>query len=104
MNDDGGRVRVSLTGCGRWGRHILRDLLALGAEVVADPDREACLHAAAAGASEAVSDLGELGPSDGIVVATPASTHAAVIQQALTGPGGRHFAVRVRFFVRAGGK
>ena len=86
MNGHSGRVRVSLAGCGRWGRHILRDLLALGAEVaVADPDPEARLHAAAAGASEAVRDLRELGPCDGIVIATPASTHAAVIQQALTG-------------------
>jgi predicted dehydrogenase len=88
INDDRGRVRVSLAGCGRWGRHILRDLLALGAEVaVADPNPEARLHAAATGASKAVSDLGELGPSDGIIIATPASTHAAVIQQALTGSG-----------------
>jgi len=51
---------------------------------VADPDPEARLHAAAAGASEAVSDLRELAPSDGIVIATPASTHTVVIQQALT--------------------
>jgi Trk K+ transport system NAD-binding subunit len=26
-------VVVGLVGCGRWGRHILRDLVALGCEV-----------------------------------------------------------------------
>jgi predicted dehydrogenase len=84
MNDDRARLRISLAGCGRWGRHILRDLLALGAEAaVADPDSAARLRAVAAGAGETASDLEALGPCDGIVVATPASTHAAVIRQAL---------------------
>jgi len=84
MNDDGGSVRISLAGCGRWGRHILRDLFALGAEVaVADPNPEARQYAKAAGARKVAGTLREVGPCDGIVVATPASTHAAVIQQAL---------------------
>jgi len=69
MKDDMGRLRVSLAGCGRWGRNILRDLLSLGAEVsVADPDAAARLHATAAGAGAVAADLRELGPCDGIVI------------------------------------
>ncbi|MFZ5790536.1 MAG: Gfo/Idh/MocA family protein [Pseudomonadota bacterium] len=79
-----GPLRVGLVGCGRWGRHILRDLLALDAQVtVADPDPGA--RADAQGFEvEAVSDLAALPPAlDGLVVATPASTHAAVIEALL---------------------
>jgi len=68
---------VGLVGCGRWGRLILRDLRALGAEVtVADPDPAARQAALAAGARAAVSDAALLPDVDGVVVATPASTHA----------------------------
>jgi predicted dehydrogenase len=54
--------RVGLVGCGRWGRLIHRDLVELGAEV-------------------SVQDLGDdaLPAVDGIVVATPATTHAEVV-------------------------
>jgi predicted dehydrogenase len=76
--------RVSLIGCGRWGRNILRDLLALECHVaVADPDPGALEQARAAGASSTAASLDDLPASDGIVVATPTSTHAAVIRYAL---------------------
>lgn len=77
-------ARVSLIGCGRWGRNILRDLRALGCEVaVADPDPDARRHAEAAGVREVVGDLSELPASDGFVVATTTTTHATVIHQLL---------------------
>jgi predicted dehydrogenase len=66
---------VGLVGAGRWGRNIRRDLEDLGAEVlVADPDP-------AVGAT--APELSALPPVDGVVVATPASTHAAVVAEAL---------------------
>jgi predicted dehydrogenase len=77
-------ARISLVGCGRWGRNILRDLLTLGCVVaVADPDPDARQQALAAGAHEVASDSGALPPPDGIVIATPSSTHAAQIDRAL---------------------
>lgn len=76
-----GRV-VGLLGCGRWGSNVLRDLRSLGCEVrVADPDPAA--RARAVGAVEVVADVGSMGPCDGYVVATPASTHAAVVRAVL---------------------
>jgi predicted dehydrogenase len=76
--------RVSLIGCGRWGSNILRDLLALGCQVtVADPDVGARERARSAGACSVVPSLDALPASDGIVIATPTSMHAAVIREAL---------------------
>ncbi len=66
---------VGLVGAGRWGRNIQRDLVALGAEVlVADPDPAV---------GTAWSTVTDLPPVDGVVVATPASTHAEVVASAL---------------------
>ena len=64
--------RVAVVGCGRWGRLIAADLEALGADVVAidpDPSTGAC-----------VASLDQAGSVDGIVVATPASSHADVLR------------------------
>jgi predicted dehydrogenase len=84
LEEDFRVIRTSLVGCGRWGRNILRDLRALGCEVeVADVDAGARRLAAAAGAHRVAASLDELPESDGIVIATPASTHAAVIEKAL---------------------
>jgi predicted dehydrogenase len=72
--------RVALVGCGRWGRHILRDLLELGsAVVVADPAADGRAHARSAGAVAVVCDALELPSVDGAIVATPTVTHAAVL-------------------------
>lgn len=72
--------RIALVGCGRWGRHILRDLLELGsAVVVADPAEAARAHARSAGAVAVVRDAVELPNIDGAIVATSTATHAAVL-------------------------
>lgn len=79
-----GGPRVALAGCGRWGRHILRDLLSLGCEVPVVARSEASRgRASEGGATAIVADLESLGEVDGIVVATPTSTHAEVVEEAL---------------------
>ncbi|HEX2266451.1 MAG TPA: Gfo/Idh/MocA family oxidoreductase, partial [Solirubrobacterales bacterium] len=76
--------RVALLGCGRWGRHILRDLLSLGCEVPVVARSEASVERAREGnASAIVPDIASLGPVDGVVVSTPTATHAEVVGEAL---------------------
>src|SRR6186997_2125392 len=73
------RKTIGLVGCGLWGKLVLRDLLTLGVGiVVADSDPAARAAAAAAGVA-AVPDASELPTVDGIIVATPAMTHARVV-------------------------
>lgn len=75
---------MALLGCGRWGRHILRDLLALGCDVpVVARSEESRKRARDGNATELVPDIDSLGEVDGIVVATPTATHAEVIGEAL---------------------
>jgi len=80
-------LRVGLVGCGRWGRLILRDLVALGAQVQVTCRSEAtaadALRAGAVAAGTAPPDPEE---SDAFVVATPTATHAAVLET-LVGTG-----------------
>jgi predicted dehydrogenase len=74
---------VGLVGCGRWGRHVLRDLQALGASVrVVDPSEEARAYARAAGV-EASPHVDELGAVDGVVVTSPTTTHERVVESLL---------------------
>lgn len=74
------RVRVGLAGCGRWGRHILRDLLSLGCEVdVAAVSEAGRRRAAEGGAAGVYGSAAELPAADGYVVATPTVTHAEVV-------------------------
>ena len=74
---------VGLVGCGRWGRLVLRDLVSLGATVTVVATNENARFAAAAGAARVVSSLEHLPQVDGIVVVTPTSTHADVIDTLL---------------------
>lgn len=71
---------VALIGYGRWGRHVLRDLVALGAAVTvvarSDPSREEALDAGAARVTARIDDLREVRAA---VVATPTTTHAEVV-------------------------
>jgi len=77
-------VVVGLVGCGRWGRHILRDLVSLGCEVpVVARSEESRARAEEGGASAIVSRIDELPALDAAVVATTTSTHAAVIEELL---------------------
>jgi predicted dehydrogenase len=81
-------MRIGLIGCGRWGRLILRDLLACGVEVhVVARSEDSRTGARALGAVSAGSDLAAIGTMDGFVVATPTATHAAIIERLL--PTGR---------------
>ena len=82
-------LRVGLIGCGRWGRLILRDLLTLGAEVhVVSPSAENRRDAVALGAARTVPSVDDLdAPVRGFVIASPTSTHAAVMERLL--PTGR---------------
>ncbi|HEY8724032.1 MAG TPA: Gfo/Idh/MocA family oxidoreductase [Gaiellaceae bacterium] len=75
---------VGLVGCGRWGVHILRDLRALGCDVPVVARSEASVaRARDGGASAVVTDVSGLRDVDGIVVATPTSSHAEVVEAAL---------------------
>lgn len=78
------KAKVGLAGCGRWGRHILRDLISLGCEVPvlarSDASRE---RAREGGATSIVPEMASLEGVDGIVVSTPTATHAEVVAEAL---------------------
>ncbi len=77
---------IGLLGCGTWGHNILRELAAAGCAVtVVDPSPAARARAKASGAASCAR-FDELGPVTGLVVATPARTHPAVLRQALTRP------------------
>ena len=75
---------VGLVGCGRWGRHILRDLNTLGCEVpvVARSDASVA-RAREGGAAAIVADVDDLPEVDAVVVATTTSTHAALVERVL---------------------
>jgi len=77
-------MRIGLVGCGRWGALILRDLRALGCEVtVVGRSAESRATAEQGGADGVVASPSELPEVDGIVVATPTSTHASVAEEVL---------------------
>jgi predicted dehydrogenase len=77
-------VVVGLVGCGNWGRHILRDLRSLGCEVpVVARSRESVARAEEGGAVTTVGDVASLPSVDAVVVATPTSTHALVLEEVL---------------------
>lgn len=78
------RIDVALVGCGRWGRLILRDLQLLGCVVhVVTPSEESRAAARHGGAASVHRDLDTLPPVEGVVVATPTMTHAAVVESVL---------------------
>lgn len=65
-------LTIGLVGCGKWGRNIARDLLALQCRLfVADPAEEARRWTLDQGAAEAVQCADELPDCDGFVVAVP---------------------------------
>lgn len=78
------RLPVGLVGCGSWGRHILRDLVSLGCDVfVVAQNAGSRQRAAMGGAAAVVNSIAALPEIAGAVVATPVTTHAAVIEELL---------------------
>jgi predicted dehydrogenase len=76
--------RIALVGCGNWGRHILRDLNELGCKVdVVARSEPSIARAREGGAVDVVATVEELRDPEGVVVATPDATHAAVLEPAL---------------------
>lgn len=75
---------VGLIGCGRWGQYILRELVSLGCVVHvvarAEETRELALDR---GAKRAHSDITSLPHVDGVIVATPASSHGSIVESVL---------------------
>ncbi|MDQ6925277.1 MAG: Gfo/Idh/MocA family oxidoreductase, partial [Candidatus Eremiobacteraeota bacterium] len=66
-------MRIGLVGCGRWGANIARDLLAMGVQLeIADPG------------TGAYASLHDLPACDAYVVATPSTSHAAVLEALLS--------------------
>jgi len=73
---------IGLVGYGRWGKHIFRDLRALGVDVhVAVPSSTSQIEALATGAASVCPDCALLPEVDGFVVATPTATHAATLSK-----------------------
>lgn len=82
---NGKALSIGLVGCGRWGKYILRDLVSLGCQVaVAANSAPSRKNAVENGAKVIVSSIAELPPIAGAIVASPTSTHAAVIEELLT--------------------
>ena len=75
---------IGLVGCGNWGRHVLRDLRALGCDVsVAARSDESRRRATEGGAATIVDSIEELPPVDGVVVVTPTTLHAEAVEKLL---------------------
>lgn len=76
---------VAVVGCGRWGRNVVRDLIADGCAVIAvDPSATARDTAIDLGATVAVSDLASLPfRVHGVVVSGPTRLHADLAHDAL---------------------
>lgn len=79
------RAHVGLVGCGRWGRHILRDLKKIGCEVtVAGKSAESKRNAQALYADRIVNNIDEFARDlDGYVVASPTESHLDAVEALL---------------------
>lgn len=87
-------ITIGLIGCGIWGRAILRDLLSLGVSVkvfdsgqstVGSQQSETTHHSSPQRRPLIThhSSLTDLADTDGLIVATPSSTHRAVLEKVL---------------------
>lgn len=75
-------MKLALVGYGVWGELILRDLLELGVAVdVVEVNASRRQLALDAGADGSLASIDTIEGVDGIIIATPATTHAAVILQ-----------------------
>lgn len=75
------QIRIGLVGCGRWGKFILRDLVAQGCQVdVVAVGADSVRNAVGIEANKVVASLTELDAGlDGYVVAVPTVHHADVV-------------------------
>ncbi|HEY8216524.1 MAG TPA: Gfo/Idh/MocA family oxidoreductase, partial [Acidimicrobiia bacterium] len=74
-------VVIGLVGAGRWGLTILRELSGLGATVLVCDASAAARHAATrSGAETATSALDTLQGAQGVIVATPATSHCEILE------------------------
>lgn len=77
-------MKITLIGCGNWGRYILRDLLTLGAEVqVVARSNSSIQNAKEYGATHIISAVSEITEIDGAVVATTIDSHSQVMHEVL---------------------
>jgi predicted dehydrogenase len=77
-------LSIGLIGCGKWGRHILRDLKLCGARVhVVARSAASRGNAAAHRPDSIVSEVSDLPPVDGYIIAVPSSLHAEIIEALL---------------------
>ena len=75
-------MHIGLIGCGRWGQLILTTLTKLSVRVtVYDANPEMGQKALLLGAVATGTSVEALAASDGLIVATPASTHRSVLEQ-----------------------
>lgn len=75
-------MHIGLIGCGRWGQLILQNLTDLSVTVtVCDTDPDQREKARLLGAIAVTASFDALRLLDGLIVATPASTHRTVLEQ-----------------------
>ena len=78
-------LRIGLVGCGKWGRHVLRDLVSCGCTVdVVAVSQDSVENARRGDAARIMARIADLGQTDGVIVVTPATTHVAVIEEVLS--------------------
>lgn len=74
------KKNIGLIGCGEWGKNILRDLKSLHCEVtVISNNKKSYDYATQGGADYIYDSVQKIKHIDGFIIATPATTHAAVI-------------------------
>ncbi|MCA3573496.1 MAG: Gfo/Idh/MocA family oxidoreductase [Aestuariivirga sp.] len=77
--------RIALIGCGLWGSKILRELVLLGAGVdVYDTNPGVHSLAQGLGAAGVFESWTDLSAYDGVVLATPSSTHRSLLERILS--------------------
>ena len=76
------QTKVGLIGCGEWGKYILRDLKLLGCHVtVVSISKKSRAFALENNADSIVDCVTQLKDIDGVIIATPVTTHFSVINQ-----------------------
>jgi predicted dehydrogenase len=77
-------TKIALIGCGIWGKKILKELVILGTSVdVYEPDSMLEADARDLGAVGFFGSWADLSQYDGVILATPSSTHRLLLEQIL---------------------